>query len=263
MGLMMLGAAMGDTITIHVAGDWTPRRRSSKLVDAGRGAVRRRVMPRAGHRLFQHDRQAAALAARQEGAARGRAVPRRGAADHRRGARQRPAARDHRFLGRGRRASARRRDHRRDRSGGRRVIETSPTSSPRCRARTIRRCCSAPIASRTPALAAHRPRRGAAVDRRPGAARSGQYRHHPADRRRGRRGRADPDRRQRRSLFGRGGARVDGRDLHAGGGDRALGRVRRLAARRRRASWSAPASRPSDDYLDADYRAALLPADRQ
>ena len=32
MGLMMLGAAMGDTIVIHVEGDCMPRRRSSKLV---------------------------------------------------------------------------------------------------------------------------------------------------------------------------------------------------------------------------------------
>ena len=45
--------------------------------------------------------------------------------------------------------------------------------------------------------------------------------------------------------------------------DRALGGVPRLAARRARASWSAPASRRRDDYLDAEYRAALLPADRQ
>ena len=36
--------------------------------------------------------------------------------------------------------------------------------------------------------------------------------------------------------------------------DGALGRVPRLAARRRRASWSAPASRRRTDYLEAEYR---------
>ena len=77
-------------------------------------------MPPPGHRFLQYDRQAASLASRQEGAPRGRAVPRRGPANHRRGARQRPPARDHRFLGRRREAPARRRDHRRDRSRRRR-----------------------------------------------------------------------------------------------------------------------------------------------
>ena len=61
------------------------------------------------------------------------------------------------------------------------------------------------------ALDRDRPRRRAALDRRPGASRSGQSRHDPAHRRRGRRRRPDPGRRLRRSLLGRGGARLDGR----------------------------------------------------
>ena len=97
MGLMMLGAAMGDSIIIHVDGA-DAEERAREAGGAGRGALRRRIMPRAGHRLFQSDRQAAALAARQEGAAGRRPVPRRGAADPDRGARQRAAARDRRFL---------------------------------------------------------------------------------------------------------------------------------------------------------------------
>ncbi len=71
----------------------------------------------------------------------------------------------------------------------------------------------------------------------------GQYRHDPQDRRRGRRRRADPDRRLRRPLLGRGGARVDGRDVHAGRSRPRAGPSSRLAARRARASSSAPASR--------------------
>ena len=52
------------------------------------------------------------------------------------------------------------------------------------------------------------------------------------DRRRGRRRRADPDRRLRRSLFGRGGAGLDGRPVHPADRGGALGGVRALAARR-------------------------------
>ena len=103
------------------------------------------------------------------------------------------------------------------------------------------------------ALDADRPVDSAAVDRRPGAARSRQYRHHPADRRRRRRRRADPDRRQRRPLFGRGGARLDGRGVHPGHRDRAWERVPAVAARRARASWSAPASRRPTTISNADY----------
>ena len=114
-------------------------------------------------------------------------------------------------------------------------------SSPRCRARTTRRCCWAHTGSRRPRLP-DRPVIGAAVDRHPGAARPGQSRHHPADRRCGRRRRADPGRRQRRSLLGRGGAGMDGGGVHASRGHRALGRVHRLAATVRD-SWSGPASR--------------------
>ena len=72
------------------------------------------------------------------------------------------------------------------------------------------------------------------LDRRPGAARPRQYRDHPEDRRRGRRGRADPGRRQRRPVLGRSGAGLDGRGLHPGHRRRALARIRRLAAERRR-----------------------------
>ena len=83
------------------------------------------------------------------------------------------------------------------------------------------------------------------------------------DRRRGRRRRADPDRRLRRPFLGRGGARVDGRDVHAGGRDRALGRVRRLAARRAQGQLVGTSLKATHDYLEAEYRPALLPADRQ
>ena len=234
MGLMMLGAAMGDI-------DHHPRRRATSAEEALEKLARRSSRSRFGGRLMP--RQITAFSNTtvkrlrslrdKKARTRGRPVPRRGPADHHRGARQRPAARDRRFLGRGREASAGRRDHRRDRGRGRRC-DRDHRRHPlaRCRARTIRRCCSAPTASRTTALDAIDRADGAAVDRRPGAARSRQYRHHPAHRRRGRRRRADPDRRQRRPLFGRGGARVDGRDLHPSSRDGALGRVPRLAARR-------------------------------
>ena len=139
------------------------------------------------------------------------------------------------------------RDHRRGRSRGRRCDrDRSPTSSPRCRARTIRRLLIG--AYRQPETGARPPRPLGVrlVDRRPGAARSGQYRHHPAHRRRGRRGRADPHRRLRRPLFGRGGARVDGRDLHPADRGRAVGRVPAVAARRRRpAGRDQPQGRPT------------------
>ena len=69
----------------------------------------------------------------------------------------------------------------------------------------------------------------------------GQSRHDPQDRRRSGRGRADPDRRLRRSLFRRGGARVDGRGVYAADRHRALGRVRGMAAFGAKASWSARA----------------------
>jgi TrmH family RNA methyltransferase len=52
------------------------------------------------------------------------------------------------------------------------------------------------------------------------AARSGQSRHDPAHRRCGRRRRADPDRRLRRSLLGRGGAGQHGGAVHRAGGPR-------------------------------------------
>ena len=81
-----------------------------------------------------------------------------------------------------------------------------------------------------------RPEQLAALDRGAGAARSRQSRHDPQDRRRGRRGRADPDRRLRRPLLGRGGARLDGRPVHAEARGGALGRVPRLAARRPRSA---------------------------
>ena len=155
-------------------------------------------------------------------------------------------ARDHRLLAGRRRPSAGRRDHRRGR--GRRAatsIETTPDILSKMSGKDNPQMLLGAYRQPDTALAAIDRVGVAAVDRRPGAARSGQYRHHPAHRRRGRRRRADPDRRQRRSLFGRGGARVDGRDLHPGGRDRALGRVPALAARPARASWSGPASRPT------------------
>ena len=128
-----------------------------------------------------------------------------------------------------------------------------PTSSTRSAARTIRRPCSASTAQFDTGLDRDRPRRGAALDRRPGAARSRQSRHHPADRRRGRRRRADPDRRLRRPLLGRGGARVDGRAVHPEDRGRALGRVSSPGCAAARASWSAPASTRRADYQDARY----------
>ena len=160
------------------------------------------------------------------------------------------------FSRRGRAASAGRRDHRRDRGGGRRGDRDQRRHPPQdVAARTIRRLLLGVYRQPDTALGRDRPRRRAAVDRRPGAARSRQSRHHPAHRRRGRRRRADPGRRLRRPLFGRGGARLDGRALHPGDRDGALGRVPRLAARRARASWSAPASRPTTTISAPRYAA--------
>ena len=101
-----------------------------------------------------------------------------------------------------------------------------------------------------------RPRRRAALDRRAGAARSRQSRHDPADRRRGRRGRADPGRRLRRSLLGRGGARVDGRAVHPADRGGALGRRSSPGCAPGRASWSAPASTPTHRLSGAALRRA-------
>ena len=146
-----------------------------------------------------------------------RAVPRRGPAHPGRGAGIGPLP-SHRLFGQ-RGSSARRRDHRRRRGGGGDVIETSPDILSKMSGKDNPQAILGAYASPTPAL----PRSTgslAAVAGRAGAARSGQYRHHPAHRRRDRRGRADPDRRQRRSLFGRSGAGVDGRDLHAKRRDR-------------------------------------------
>jgi hypothetical protein len=84
----------------------------------------------------------------------------------------------------------------------------------------------------------------------------------PQDRRRGRRWRADPHRRYGRSLFGGGGAGVDGGDVHPADRDRAVGRVRELAAERARA-----AGRDEPEHRSrlsgAALRSADLPAGRQ
>ncbi len=71
------------------------------------------------------------------------------------------------------------------------------------------------------------------------------------------------DRRQRRPLFGRGRARLDGRDLHPAGREGALDRVRRLASRR-----AGPARRHQPQgrrrtISNVDYASRLLPAHRQ
>ena len=154
MGLMMLGAAMGDSITIHVAGE-EPTRRSSKLVDAGRGAVRRRLDAPRRSPPFPTRRSSGSASLRDKKARRGgRAVPRRGAADPHRGARQRPPARDRRC------SRPRARVHplaaeiiAATEAAGGDAIETTPDIlSQDVAARTIRRCCSAPIASLTPRL---------------------------------------------------------------------------------------------------------------
>src|SRR5205823_2804357 len=109
---------------------------------------------------------------------------------------------------------------------------------------------------------ADRPLQRSTVDLRPGAARSREYWHDPEDRRRRRRGRADPDRRMRRPFFGRGGARVDGRGIHAGDRDRALAGVSVLAALGRR-----PAGRDEPQghtgLSPSRIPRALLPAHRQ
>ena len=158
-------------------------------------------------------KQVARPSRQEEPAPRG-PVPRRGPADPHRGARGRlccprscsSATRAHPLLDA---------PDRRDRGGGRRGDRDQCRHPPQAlAARTIRRPCSASIARFDTALDADRPRRRAALDRRPGAARSRQSRHHPAHRRRGRRRRADPGRRLRRSLLGRGGARLDGRAVH-------------------------------------------------
>ena len=65
-------------------------------------------------------------------------------------------------------------------AAGGEAIETTPDILSKMSARTIRRCCSAPTGSRTPSLERIDRVDGAAVDRRPGAARSRQYRHDPA-----------------------------------------------------------------------------------
>ena len=212
-------------------------------------------MPRAGHRLFQLHRQAAALAARQESTARGRAVPRRGAADPHRGARQRAAARDHRFLGRGREASARRRDHRRDRSGGRR----GDRDHARHPLQDDRQGQSADAARRLPPARRHR---SSEIDR----STAPLWIVAQALRDPGNLGTilrtgdavgaggliliddcADPFsveavRASMGAMFTQqiATARWDG--------------IPAVAALRARASWSAPASRQRHDYLDADYR---------
>ena len=112
-----------------------------------------------------------------------------------------------------------------------------------------------------------RPRRDRPVQRlrsgrRAGVTRSRQYRHDPADGRRGGCGRADPHRRQRRSLFGRGGARVHGRDIHPAGRQGPWAEF--VAWLRAGAGQLVGTSLKTDrDYLKRDYQAPLLPADRQ
>ena len=53
MGLMMLGAAMGDTITIHVAGAGMPSEALEQLVGLVEDRFGEELMPRAGHRFLQ------------------------------------------------------------------------------------------------------------------------------------------------------------------------------------------------------------------
>ena len=179
MGLMMLGAAMGDTITIHVEGMHADEALEKLATWSRNGSARIDDAP-PGHRFLQRHRQAPALAPRQESPPGRGAVPGRGPADRRRGARQRPAARDHRFLGRRGAAPTRRRDHRRDRGRGRRG-DRDRAGHP---LQDVGQGQSADAAWRLPPAGrvarADRPEQGAAVDRRPGAARPRQYRHHPA-----------------------------------------------------------------------------------
>ena len=101
---------------------------------------------------------------------------------------------------------------------------------------------------------ADRPLRLAAVDRRPGASRSRQHRDDPEDRRRRRRRRADPDRRLRRPLLGRGGAGVDGRGVHANGRDGALAGVHRTGFARGEGQLVGTSLKATQDYLEAEYR---------
>ena len=89
-------------------------------------------------------------------------------------------------------------------------------------------------------LAANRPRRRADLAGGAGAARSRQPRHPAAHRRRGRRGRADPDRRLRRSILGRSRARQHGRRVHPEDRPGEMAGIHRLAAAGQRASWSRP-----------------------
>ena len=123
MGLMMLGAAMGDRVVIHVEGvgadqalerlvalveerfgksDVIARSAATKQsrgveLDCFASLAMTDATP--GHRLFKRHRQAAPLLERQEGAAGRGPVPRRGAPHPHRGAGQRAAAGDRRLLG--------------------------------------------------------------------------------------------------------------------------------------------------------------------
>ena len=158
-------------------------------------------------------------------------VPRRGPADPRRSAGQRTAARDRRFFApKARSIRSQPRSSRRPRPQAATRSRRRRTSFPRCRGKDNPQMLLGAYRQPDTRSGPNRPIEGAAVDRRPGAARPGQYRHDPEDRRRGRRRRPDPDRRQRRPFLGRGGTRVHGRDLHAACRHGALARVRRLAA---------------------------------
>ena len=100
MGLMMLGAAMGDTHR-HPRRRRRCRGRAGEARRAGRERVRRRGREPVPRQVtaFSNTTVKRLRSLRDKKARRERrAVPRRRAADHRRGARQRPAARDHRFL---------------------------------------------------------------------------------------------------------------------------------------------------------------------
>ena len=82
MGLMMLGAAMGDTIVIHVEGDGADEA-LDQAGGAGRGALRRRIMPRQVT-AFSNPTVKLLRSLRDKKARRSRRpVPRRGAADPR------------------------------------------------------------------------------------------------------------------------------------------------------------------------------------
>jgi RNA methyltransferase, TrmH family len=252
MGLMMLGAAMGDSIVIHAEGDGADES-LEKLVQLVEERIRGRggIMPREVTGFLQHNRQAAALAPRQEGAARRGMFLAEGlriiAEARDSGACPRSSPFPPRVQ-----ASARRRHHRRDR-GGRRRGDRDHARNP---FQDERQGQSADAARRlSPAgyrAGADRPLRRADLDRRPGASRPGQYRDHLAHRRRSRRRRADPDRRMRRPLLGRGGARVDGRSVHSGDRDGALGDF--LAwLRSGEGQLVGTSLKAADDYLDASY----------